>query len=166
MSPSQHDHTAIEIFGPAGASITLDQSNGQINLETNTVVTLDVIDLFSLPRGVEIDFPIAVRKIERLYHGISGCSDGPQPAYMAGPQQVDDSSPVMYFFFGLPHCILLTKKDGRITVAPSQGTIECIILSCQTIQSFGKIRLHIEKDGDLFSRNQAAAFHRLAPPHD
>jgi hypothetical protein len=99
MRPSQHDHTAIEIFGPAGASITLDQGNGQINLETNTVITHDVIDLFSLPRGMEIDIPIAVREIERLYHGISGCGDGPQPAYMAGPQQVGNNSPVMIFFW-------------------------------------------------------------------
>lgn len=200
MSPPPYDHAAVEILGLARTSTAPNHGNWQIDLETNPIVALDVVELFSFPRGMKIDTTAPVCEIEWFYHGVAVPSDGAQPADMAGVQQIDNQVLILDLFFRLTHEGLLTKMAMNDMVPLATFTIKLNIrapylkryytqfpkseifvgdemilnftflpfdiISLLAIPLFSEIRLHIEKDLDLFPRHQSAAFHGLTPPHD
>jgi hypothetical protein len=76
---------------------------------------------------VEIDITVAIREVERLYHGVTVFGDGSQPADMAGVQQINDKVLILDLFFRLTHGGLLTKMATNDKVASATVTINFII---------------------------------------
>jgi polyisoprenoid-binding protein YceI len=120
MGPTFYDHALIEILGPAGLLVPFHKGYREIDLETDTVVSPDVVDLFSLPRRVKIDPAFVIGEVEGLDHGITVLPGSPQPAHMAGIQDAKDNVPVFDLLVALSHSDILktiTHLNGEVTMS-------------------------------------------------